>query len=120
MIRRPPRSTLFPYTTLFRSISFVVADPRPWSRMSFSAAWRIEVLVSWTRSADIGVLPVTRRGARWGHVGGLHVGPHEDRGGDRRQRHGHDRHDDADVQAVHEGLVPVERHPLAERLRHAG
>src|SRR2546426_1897173 len=26
MIRRPPRSTLFPYTTLFRSI--VVPDPR--------------------------------------------------------------------------------------------
>src|SRR2546428_9086767 len=25
MIRRPPRSTLFPYTTLFRSISFVAA-----------------------------------------------------------------------------------------------
>ena len=25
MIRRPPRSTLFPYTTLFRSVSFVVA-----------------------------------------------------------------------------------------------
>src|SRR3712207_8682738 len=24
MIRRPPRSTLFPYTTLFRSIQFVV------------------------------------------------------------------------------------------------
>src|SRR2546429_7686311 len=24
MIRRPPRSTLFPYTTLFRSISFVL------------------------------------------------------------------------------------------------
>src|SRR2546422_7710544 len=23
MIRRPPRSTLFPYTTLFRSISFI-------------------------------------------------------------------------------------------------
>src|SRR2546421_8096843 len=28
MIRRPPRSTLFPYTTLFRSISGVVAGPR--------------------------------------------------------------------------------------------
>src|SRR5258707_11683890 len=27
MIRRPPRSTLFPYTTLFRSI---VAKPREW------------------------------------------------------------------------------------------
>src|SRR5256885_9702043 len=26
MIRRPPRSTLFPYTTLFRSISNVVTD----------------------------------------------------------------------------------------------
>src|SRR2546425_7029806 len=24
MIRRPPRSTLFPYTTLFRSVEFVV------------------------------------------------------------------------------------------------
>src|SRR2546429_6647633 len=30
MIRRPPRSTLFPYTTLFRSISaFVVAADTP-------------------------------------------------------------------------------------------
>src|SRR3712207_8356914 len=27
MIRRPPRSTLFPYTTLFRSASGVAADP---------------------------------------------------------------------------------------------
>src|SRR5258708_31672936 len=26
MIRRPPRSTLFPYTTLFRSVVDVVAD----------------------------------------------------------------------------------------------
>src|SRR3712207_8912205 len=28
MIRRPPRSTLFPYTTLFRSRTGVVADQR--------------------------------------------------------------------------------------------
>src|ERR1017187_10892115 len=27
MIRRPPRSTLFPYTTLFRSGSGIVPDP---------------------------------------------------------------------------------------------
>src|SRR2546427_7772605 len=27
MIRRPPRSTLFPYTTLFRSSSNIVIDP---------------------------------------------------------------------------------------------
>src|SRR5258708_12295395 len=29
MIRRPPRSTLFPYTTLFRS--YVVRQANPWS-----------------------------------------------------------------------------------------
>src|SRR5256885_13061805 len=28
MIRRPPRSTLFPYTTLFRSVVLRVHDPR--------------------------------------------------------------------------------------------
>src|SRR2546429_2604349 len=27
MIRRPPRSTLFPYTTLFRSLGQIVATP---------------------------------------------------------------------------------------------
>src|SRR2546430_11369378 len=30
MIRRPPRSTLFPYTTLFRSRRRQVADGRPY------------------------------------------------------------------------------------------
>src|SRR5260221_3656198 len=30
MIRRPPRSTLFPYTTLFRSMRW----PPPWTRAS--------------------------------------------------------------------------------------
>src|SRR3712207_9263780 len=31
MIRRPPRSTLFPYTTLFRSTDLVLCTPRrPW------------------------------------------------------------------------------------------
>src|SRR2546426_4442490 len=28
MIRRPPRSTLFPYTTLFRSVSFAIQAGR--------------------------------------------------------------------------------------------
>src|SRR2546422_1560165 len=34
MIRRPPRSTLFPYTTLFRSPPDLMraAAPRPWAR----------------------------------------------------------------------------------------
>src|SRR2546430_7497191 len=30
MIRRPPRSTLFPYTTLFRSLQQLVRDEAPW------------------------------------------------------------------------------------------
>src|SRR3712207_7628591 len=29
MIRRPPRSTLFPYTTLFRSVSILGYSPKP-------------------------------------------------------------------------------------------
>src|SRR3712207_9227880 len=33
MIRRPPRSTLFPYTTLFRSIA------RPWIPWFSSSGW---------------------------------------------------------------------------------
>src|SRR5256885_12461305 len=33
MIRRPPRSTLFPYTTLFRSLPAALCDGRPgWDR----------------------------------------------------------------------------------------
>src|SRR5256885_13315681 len=31
MIRRPPRSTLFPYTTLFRSIGCASCQVSPWS-----------------------------------------------------------------------------------------
>src|SRR5258708_31750288 len=42
MIRRPPRSTLFPYTTLFRSIRFEVATNNApgmtWNRFAASAA----------------------------------------------------------------------------------
>src|SRR5256886_15305335 len=35
MIRRPPRSTLFPYTTLFRSVSFPVTEKTGF-RLSYS------------------------------------------------------------------------------------
>src|SRR5438552_7087410 len=38
MIRRPPRSTLFPYTTLFRSQRVVRVDPR--GRARFAHALR--------------------------------------------------------------------------------
>src|SRR3989454_2227821 len=38
MIRRPPRSTLFPYTTLFRSIETVLESNTKF--ISNSAAWK--------------------------------------------------------------------------------
>src|SRR5258706_16214032 len=36
MIRRPPRSTLFPYTTLFRSIRLIVLDALTWNWDGYS------------------------------------------------------------------------------------
>src|SRR5687767_4461808 len=38
MIRRPPRSTLFPYTTLFRSLFEMVAGYRPYRRHEHNAS----------------------------------------------------------------------------------
>src|SRR5947209_16480267 len=38
MIRRPPRSTLFPYTTLFRSRGFSVPKVEVLSKFSFGAS----------------------------------------------------------------------------------
>src|SRR5256885_5122139 len=46
MIRRPPRSTLFPYTTLFRSRCVPKFPPRPktrwrrWESVSRRGCWR--------------------------------------------------------------------------------
>src|SRR2546430_7712298 len=37
MIRRPPRSTLFPYTTLFRSLDELLTDER--LRASIAVGW---------------------------------------------------------------------------------
>src|SRR5258708_26850242 len=36
MIRRPPRSTLFPYTTLFRSVVRTAADGQPLAGVSIA------------------------------------------------------------------------------------
>src|SRR2546430_4108811 len=38
MIRRPPRSTLFPYTTLFRSLRSVGISPDGFGNLIYSAA----------------------------------------------------------------------------------
>src|SRR3712207_7439911 len=65
MIRRPPRSTLFPYTTLFRSplegvrvVEFAGLGPGPFCGMLL---------------ADLGadVVRIDRRGARGGLLGSL-------------------------------------------------
>src|SRR5258708_11644834 len=45
MIRRPPRSTLFPYTTLFRSTALFTLDlllSHPWAKCSFTSSRRIK------------------------------------------------------------------------------
>src|SRR3712207_8548702 len=50
MIRRPPRSTLFPYTTLFRSILFLVGSVGVFQFLAANLYWpqRItETVVGW-------------------------------------------------------------------------
>src|SRR5258708_24844065 len=46
MIRRPPRSTLFPYTTLFRSLSTDAAAHRA---ASTHGRWREQIDRGWAR-----------------------------------------------------------------------
>src|SRR2546429_4605944 len=43
MIRRPPRSTLFPYTTLFRSVAIVLRDVQGSSMREVADASKISV-----------------------------------------------------------------------------
>src|SRR2546427_8730129 len=46
MIRRPPRSTLFPYTTLFRSdADEPVAAPEPQDRPATQEFWLLKLLL---------------------------------------------------------------------------
>src|SRR3712207_7442198 len=40
MIRRPPRSTLFPYTTLFRSVGFALRSSRSARRLALATCAR--------------------------------------------------------------------------------
>src|SRR5690349_23920674 len=58
MIRRPPRSTLFPYTTLFRSvlktldwIARKIGEPRPSSSMNAATVARL-ITVTVARSEE--------------------------------------------------------------------
>src|SRR3712207_8233399 len=44
MIRRPPRSTLFPYTTLFRSVLLMIAEPGCMFGIAALQRWNIEMM----------------------------------------------------------------------------
>src|SRR2546422_11600805 len=82
MIRRPPRSTLFPYTTLFRSYCFNAGEartdgvtPLPWAfvlaPLAGGDAWtvlaraKIFGLVVWCGAAAAWGAAVARAAARW-------------------------------------------------------
>src|SRR5256885_12120511 len=55
MIRRPPRSTLFPYTTLFRSgrgVSSALECPPPDPSLSLSSSPALAILLKGTRSEE--------------------------------------------------------------------
>src|SRR5690349_22716793 len=43
MIRLPPRSTLFPYTTLFRSMMELLTDPQMW--VAFATLTALELVL---------------------------------------------------------------------------
>src|SRR3712207_2154136 len=57
MIRRPPRSTLFPYTTLFRSVLNVHGGP--WGRDQ----WGLDTEAQWLANRGYAVLQVNFRGS---------------------------------------------------------
>src|SRR2546430_5615997 len=52
MIRRPPRSTLFPYTTLFRSITQLIGDELRGLKEAFADKRRSEIV---TVAEDIAI-----------------------------------------------------------------
>src|SRR2546427_3016436 len=99
MIRRPPRSTLFPYTTLFRSLAAAQAPG------SFATGARARIRVDMTsdevRSANVvGILPGTDPaladeavviGAHYDHLGRvdgvLYPGADDNASGNRSEEH---------------------------------
>src|SRR2546429_3250871 len=56
MIRRPPRSTLFPYTTLFRSAAST-GDPRDWDPADASLEKLLRLLTAERRPLRVPAVP---------------------------------------------------------------
>src|SRR3989442_12429586 len=64
MIRRPPRSTLFPYTPLFRSLAFARARPGRWGHHAGSVSAQETALREAIERGDRGgALDAVRRAA---------------------------------------------------------
>src|SRR3712207_8049019 len=62
MIRRPPRSTLFPYTTLFRSVDFgakVLILDEPTAALGVKQAGTVLRYVAQARDRGLGVVVIT-------------------------------------------------------------
>src|SRR5256885_12505687 len=72
MIRRPPRSTLFPYTTLFRSEPAPAVRGSALCRCLYCRGERFVILRAWNRSDRISGQTVALRN------------PHHPRGSDRK------------------------------------
>src|SRR2546427_6917604 len=66
MIRRPPRSTLFPYTTLFRSLGGGAADSRMLLPLFALQSARGRVGHRWSRAARPGRAAAQDRGRQAG------------------------------------------------------
>src|SRR3712207_9579101 len=64
MIRRPPRSTLFPYTTLFRSCNCLFCGVERFFRPGYKA----HLVSEWLPALD-GVIEKLNRGAKVADVG---------------------------------------------------
>src|SRR3989454_1977638 len=54
MIRRPPRSTLFPYTTLFRSKAIAIGFAKAGARICCAARSKGEILNTVSQARDLG------------------------------------------------------------------
>src|SRR5258708_26919010 len=59
MIRRPPRSTLFPYTTLFRS-----CPARAWDRVDVDLWVRDQEAATLVQNPKIHIYPIDRKSTR--------------------------------------------------------
>src|SRR3712207_9509464 len=80
MIRRPPRSTLFPYTTLFRSR---LAVNRGYLGKNGEKLVDFIPIVVWDKNAEL-LAKYTKKGSRVNIVGRLQIKSYETRDGVRK------------------------------------